>query len=117
MVKFCTFAFGLLFVLQSVIAFQVLPPRAAVSSSALGYTVFGAPEEEVEQDPHAVGYTQHSSSVPQNAQNGAVQDLSSYRDYDEVFEYDDELNVDSFSHASGKAIMPGFHLTALCGDD
>mmetsp|Transcript_7503 Transcript_7503/g.9779 ORF Transcript_7503/g.9779 Transcript_7503/m.9779 type:complete len:114 (+) Transcript_7503:137-478(+) len=113
MVKILT----LLFVVRSVTAFQVVPPKTAISTSALGYTIIGAPEEEMEQDPQSVGYTQQKSSVPQNSHNGAVQDLSTYRDYDEVLEDEDILNVDSFSHTSGAAIMPGFHLTALCGDD
>lgn len=107
-----------LLVLKSVTAFQVIPQKAAAtSSSALRYTVFGAPDDEVEEDPQGVNYTQQRSAAPQQAQNGAVKDLSSYRDYDEVFEDVDEINVDSFSHVSGSSIMPGFHLSSLCGDD
>ena len=100
-------------------AFQVvLPPR---STSALRYTIIGAPDEEVEQDPQSVGYNSHAQHHNREAHsqaiNGGVGDLSSYRDYDEVLEDEDHLNVDSFSHTSGANIMPGFHLTALCGDD
>jgi hypothetical protein len=124
MVKLFAFAYnGLLFlVFRSVASFQVIPhQKASVSSTtSLRYTIIGAPDEEPEQDPHAVGYRQeqHSMTTKQNnVHNGGVQDLSNYRDFDEVLETEDTLNIDSFSHASGKAIMPGFHLTALCGDD
>ena len=106
-----------LLVLQSSTSFQINPSRAA-SLSALRYTVIGAPGEEMEEDPQGVGYVQQrAAAAPQQAHNGAVMDLSSYRDYDDVLEDDDELNVDSFSPASGASIMPGFHLSALCGDD
>ena len=45
----------------------------------------------------------------------SAQDLSSYRDYDELSD-DDHINVDSYNDPTGN-IIPGFHLTALCGDD
>ena len=106
----------LLSFLWSAAAFTLVPPHKT-SSSELRYTVFGGiDEEEVEQDPYAVGYQQQQQRQPQRSQMGAVADLSQYRDYDDVLQDEDNLNVDSFSHLSGN-IMPGFHLTALCGDD
>lgn len=105
--------------LASANAFQVFvvpsQQQRIKSTTALQYTVIGPPGEDMEQDPNSVGYQQHRQVTASS--QGAVQDLSQYRDYDEVLEDEDQLNVDSFSHTSGAAIMPGFHLTALCGDD
>jgi hypothetical protein len=97
--------------LQCANSFVVLTPKKT-AVNALKYTIIGPPDEDVEeqQDPNAVGYVQQKSV------NGAPESLAGYRDYDEKLEAD-ELNVDSFSHMSGAAIMDGFHLTALCGDD
>lgn len=112
-----------LFGLWSAQAFTVVPHARTTTTSALHYTVFGGIDEEEtpDQDPHSVGYgseqQRQQKQQPQQSQNGGVADLSSYRDYDEVLEDEDTLSVDSFSHTSGQAIMPGFHLTALCGDD
>jgi hypothetical protein len=115
--------FALHFGMQPVASFQAIIPQrnqeVTLSSTALRYTIIGPPDEEQEQDPHAVGDSQHhfTPTTKQTAHNGGVQDLSNYRDYDEILETEDTLNIDSFSHASGASIMPGFHLSALCGDD
>jgi len=98
-------------------AFSVIPRlspiKMTIQTTALRYTIIGPPDEDpgsVPQDPNSVDY------MPTISENGAVADLSQYRDYDETME-EDVLGVDSFSHTAGQSIMPGFHLTALCGDD
>lgn len=105
--------------LSTTTAFVVVS-RTQRTTVALKYTIIGAPEDDIEQDPNSVGYQRNlhrRGSNQQRATNGAAGDLSSYRDYDAVLEDEDILNVDSFNHASGASIMPGFHLSALCGDD
>lgn len=61
----------------SVNAFTIFP--AYKTTTQLGYTVFGGIDEDetVEEDPHSVAYQRQA---PQAMQNGAVADLSQYRD-------------------------------------
>lgn len=115
-----------LFLLSSLVAsVNAFAPRPVPvkTTTALSYTIIGPPDEDVEQDPHSVGYNsqsmQRQQQHQQQAQNGAVMDLSFYRDIDEfqAAGEDDFLNVDAFSHAAGSSIMAGHQLTALCGDD
>mmetsp|Transcript_2985 Transcript_2985/g.4591 ORF Transcript_2985/g.4591 Transcript_2985/m.4591 type:complete len:122 (+) Transcript_2985:77-442(+) len=96
-------------------------PRQTTTPTFLRYTVFGGiDDEEPEKDPWAVG--SNSSSLKQQKTETQTKvvghgpgDLSGYND-EFVEEEVADLNVDAYDSEAGQ-IMPGFHLSSLCGDD
>jgi hypothetical protein len=101
--------FALFLAVESVTAFSIVQARTR-QTFALRYTVIAGLDEEDIKDAEDGGIR---SRIGKNVNPN---DLSNYRDYDELSE-ESTYNVDSFQNLAGGGIIPGFNLSALCGDD
>jgi hypothetical protein len=101
---------ALFLAVESVTAFSIVPARTRQTTFALRYTVIEGLDEEDDKDAEDGGIR---SRIGKDANPN---DLSNYRDYDEMSD-ENILNVDSFQNRAGGGIIPGFNLSALCGDD
>jgi len=97
-------------------AFNVLSTRSSTTASPtfLWYTVIAGIDEEEEGSDVNGGSNGMRKKIGKD--NLAPETLAGYRDYNELND-DNEINVDSYSNMAGSSFMPGFQLTALCGDD
>ena len=106
----CTTAFSI--VNQPMSMSMSMPSTAARSRTVLQYTVIpGIEEEEADGDSE-----QNEMRKKIGVDKYAAESMVGYNDYNELDDTD-EIGVDSFKNKAGGNIMPGFHLTALCGDD
>jgi len=108
--------------IEKISSFASFLPSIRKSQTFLRYTVIGGidDDEEPEKDPWAVGSSkstsqQRSASPKADTVSHGPGDLSGYSD-EYVEKEVDNLNVDAYDSTAGQ-VMPGFHLSALCGDD
>jgi len=105
--------------MKSADSFSILPSaqpkmQCHPSSMALRYTIIGPPPDDDDMENEQTSPKQQKAATA-NDQAGPGS-LEGYRDYNELEDVEEMLNVDAFDNKAG-GIVPGFHLSSLCSDD
>jgi len=101
--------------LESAAAFCILPSTnvAIAKHTFLKYAIVYPDDDDDEKEDTKKS---KEAAASQKSADGAVASFEGYKDYDELSEVTETLNVDAYDSMAG-GIMPGQQLSSLCSDD
>ena len=114
MMRLSLLAVAVALALESAAAFCILPSTnvAVAKPTFLKYAIV-YPDDD---DDEPKDKKPKEAAANQKSADGAVASFEGFKDYDELAEVTETLNVDAYDSMAG-GILPGQQLSSLCSDD